>query len=126
MEQLDIRSDTDSGSVESVVMPQGLTKRKFVLLALGLLLVGPSATLANDDDLEALNQRVDELFKQGKYQEAIAVYQHALALHPGDERILNEFGAALENSGDWQQAEKVFMNDIAAHPETKPTSAPAM
>jgi Flp pilus assembly protein TadD/mono/diheme cytochrome c family protein len=55
---------------------------------------------------------------QGKYQEAIAVYQHALALHPGDERILNEFGAALENSGDWQQAEKVFMNDIAAHPET--------
>src|ERR1700733_10521282 len=55
---------------------------------------------------------------QGKYQEAIAVYQHALALHPGDERILNEFGAALENSGDWQQAQKVFKQDIAAHPET--------
>ena len=55
---------------------------------------------------------------QGRYQDAIAVYQHALALHPGDERILNEFGAALENSGDWQQAQKVFMNDIAAHPET--------
>jgi tetratricopeptide (TPR) repeat protein len=31
-------------------------------------------------------------------------FRHALALHPGDERTLNELGAALENSGDWQQA----------------------
>ncbi|MDT7814100.1 MAG: hypothetical protein QOJ42_4016 [Acidobacteriaceae bacterium] len=58
------------------------------------------------------------LAAQGKYQDALAVYQHALALHPGDERVLNELGAVLENSGDWRQAQKVFEQDIAAHPET--------
>jgi Flp pilus assembly protein TadD len=58
------------------------------------------------------------LAAQGKYQDALAVYQHALALHPGDERILNEFGATLENSGDWRLAQKVFQQDIADHPGT--------
>jgi len=41
---------------------------------------------------------------QGKYQQAVVAFRHALALHPGDERTLNELGAALENSGDWHQA----------------------
>jgi hypothetical protein len=60
-----IRSDIDSGSVETIAMTQGLTKRKFVLLALGFLVFNSSTTFANDDDLEALNQRIFQLFKQG-------------------------------------------------------------
>ena len=58
------------------------------------------------------------LAAQGKYQDALVVYRHALALHPGDERMLNELGAVLENSGDWRQAQKVFQQDISDHPET--------
>ena len=78
MEKLDIRSDIDSGSVETIVMTQGLTKRKFVLLALGFLVFNSSTTFANDDDLEALNQRIFQLFEQGKYQEAIPIAEKAL------------------------------------------------
>jgi Flp pilus assembly protein TadD/mono/diheme cytochrome c family protein len=69
-------------------------------------------------DIIPLYNLASALAGQGKYQEAIAAYQHALALHPDEERTLNELGAVLENSGDWQQAQKTFMQDIAAHPKT--------
>jgi Flp pilus assembly protein TadD/mono/diheme cytochrome c family protein len=69
-------------------------------------------------DIIPLYNLASALAGQGKYQDALVVYQHALALHPGDERTLNELGAALENSGDWQQAQKVFLQDIADHPGT--------
>jgi Flp pilus assembly protein TadD/mono/diheme cytochrome c family protein len=69
-------------------------------------------------DIIPLYNLASALADQGKYQEAIAAYRHALVLHPDDERTLNELGAALENSGDWQQARRTFMQDIAAHPKT--------
>ncbi len=70
------------------------------------------------DDIIPLYNLASALAGQGKYQEAIVAYRHALVLHPDDERTLNELGAALENSGDWQQARKTFMQDIGAHPKT--------
>jgi Flp pilus assembly protein TadD/mono/diheme cytochrome c family protein len=69
-------------------------------------------------DIIPLYNLASALAGQGKYQDAIAMYRHALVLHPGDERTLNELGAALENSGDWQQSQKMFTQDIAAHPGT--------
>ena len=69
-------------------------------------------------DIIPLYNLASALAGQGKYQEAIAAYRHALVLHPDDERTLNELGAALENSGDWQQARRTFMQDIGAHPKT--------
>jgi Flp pilus assembly protein TadD/mono/diheme cytochrome c family protein len=69
-------------------------------------------------DIIPLYNLASALAGEGKYQEAVAIYRHALALHPEDERTLNELGAAIENSGDWQQAQKMFLQDIAAHPGT--------
>jgi Flp pilus assembly protein TadD len=69
-------------------------------------------------DIIPLYNLASALADQGKYQEAIVAYRHALVLHPDDERTLNELGAALENSGDWQQARRTVMQDIAAHPKT--------
>jgi hypothetical protein len=66
------------------------------------------------NDIIPLYNLASALAGQGKHQEAIVAFQHALALHPGDERTLNELGAALENAGDWRQAQKIFMQDIAS------------
>ena len=54
---------------------------------------------------------------QGKNQEALAVYQQALKLFPGDQRVLNRYGVALQDSGDAQQAQGIFQQVIAAHPD---------
>jgi Flp pilus assembly protein TadD len=41
---------------------------------------------------------------QGRFKEAIAVYEQDQHTHPEDARTLTALGAALEGAGDWQQA----------------------
>ena len=48
-------------------------KSTFVLLALGLWILACPESLAEDDDPIALNQQVDRLTEQGKFQEAIPI-----------------------------------------------------
>ena len=97
-------------------MTRGLTKSTFVLFAVGLLIFGSSAAFANDDDLEALNQRIAELFKQGKYQEAIPLEVKALdltrRLHgPNDTQTatsLNNLAELYRVLGDYAKAEPLL------------------
>jgi len=120
MEKLDIRSDIDSGSVETIVMTQGLTKRKFVLLALGFLVFNCSTTFANDDDLEALNQRIFQLFKQGKYQEAIPLAEKAVEItrrlrSPEDTKTatsLNSLALLYWKMGEYAKAEPLYQEAL--------------
>jgi hypothetical protein len=54
-------------------MARPLAKSPFVLLALGLLILACPAGLTKDDDPNSLNQKVNQLIEQGKYQEAIPI-----------------------------------------------------
>jgi hypothetical protein len=55
-----------------------LAKSPFVLLALGLWILVCTASLAEDDDPNALNQQVEQLINQGKYREAIPIAERAV------------------------------------------------
>lgn len=70
------------------------------------------------DDTLALYNLASALAAQGKYQEAIATYQHVLTLHPDDARALTGLGAAFEISGDWHQAQSAYQQAISTHPDT--------
>jgi hypothetical protein len=59
-------------------MARPLAKSPFVLFALGLWIFGCPASLAEDDDPNALNQQVNQLIEQGKYQEAIPIAVRAV------------------------------------------------
>ena len=115
-----IRSDIDSGSVETIAMTQGLTKRKFVLLALGFLVFNSSTTFANDDDLEALNQRIFQLFKQGKYHEAIPLAEKAVEITrrlrgPEDTKTatsLNSLALLYWKLGEYAKAEPLYQEAL--------------
>jgi tetratricopeptide (TPR) repeat protein len=61
-------------------MARPLAKSLFVLLALGLLIFVSSPSLAQDDDLGSLNQRIYKLFAEGKYQEAIPLAEKAVEI----------------------------------------------
>ena len=61
-------------------MARPLAKSLFVLFALGLLIFASSASLAQDDDLGSLNQRIYKLFAEGKYQEAIPLAERAVGI----------------------------------------------
>jgi hypothetical protein len=55
-----------------------LAKSSFVLIALGLCIFASSASWAEDADPKALNQQVNQLIEQGKYQEAIPIAERAV------------------------------------------------
>ncbi|HTD16176.1 MAG TPA: tetratricopeptide repeat protein, partial [Chthoniobacterales bacterium] len=95
---------------------RGPTKSTFVLLALGLIIFGCSATIANDDDLEALKQRIAELSKQGKYQEAIPLAEKLVDITrrlrgPEDTQTatsLNNLAALYYEMGEYAKAEPLY------------------
>src|SRR5208337_2664697 len=66
--------------VENGFMARPQAKSLFVLLALGLLIFASSASLAQDDELGSLNQRIYKLFAEGKYQEAIPLAEKAVEI----------------------------------------------
>ena len=52
-------------------MARLLAISSFVLLALGLVILAYLASLTKDDGLNAMNQQINRLIEQEKYQEAI-------------------------------------------------------
>ena len=61
-------------------MARPLAKSPFVLLALGLWILACPASQSDDDEFNSLNQQVQTLFEQGKYQEAIPLAEKAVEL----------------------------------------------
>src|ERR1700687_2282127 len=98
--------------MENRFMARRLAKSAFVLLALGLLILACPASLAEDNDPNALNQQVDQLIEQGKYQEAMPIAERAVEVAkrtrgPGDAETaeaLNNLGLLLRKSGDYAKA----------------------
>ena len=88
-------------------MARSLAKSPFVLLALGLWILACPASLAEDDDPNALNQQVNQLIEQGKYQEAIPIAEKAVEVakrvrgpeHPETADALNNLGFLFQKIG---------------------------
>ncbi len=62
-------------------------------------------------------QRADNLSEQGKYDQAIPLYQKALASRPKMASALTGWGFALLEQGSFDEAEKKFGEAIALDPE---------
>ena len=115
-------------------MARPLAKSPFVLLALGLWILACSASLAEDDDPNALNQQVNQLIEQGKYQEAIPIAERAVEVakrargpeHPETADALNNLGLLFKKIGDYAKAEPLYQEALrirqkvlgSEHPDT--------
>ncbi len=62
-------------------------------------------------------QRADGLSEQGKYDQAIPLYQKALATRPKMASAITGWGFALLEQGNFDEAEKKFNEAIALEPE---------
>jgi len=87
-----------------------------VLLALGLLVLACPASQSDDDEFNLLNQQVQTLFKQGKYQEAIPLAEKAVELtkrvygaeQPNTAQSLNNLAVLYRVMGEYAKAEPLF------------------
>ena len=101
-------------------MSRPLARSSIVLLAVCLLILGSPATFADDDNLEALNQRIVELFEQGKYQEAIPLAEKAVEIarrlrRPEDPKFatsLNNLAVLYDDMGDYAKAEPLYQQAL--------------
>jgi tetratricopeptide (TPR) repeat protein len=96
------------------------TKLPFVLLAFGLWIFACPGSLAEDNDAEALNQRVTQLIGQGKYREAIPVAERAVEVsklnrgpeHPEVADALNNLAFLFKEIGDYAKAEPLLQEAL--------------
>jgi tetratricopeptide (TPR) repeat protein len=97
-------------------MALALAKSPCVLLALGLLILACPASLAEDDDPNVLNQRVTQLFEQGKYWEAIPIAERAVEVSKRSRRLddpetaeaLNNLGVLFQKIRNYAKAEPLL------------------
>src|SRR5271168_4900153 len=101
-------------------MARPLAKSRFVLLAFGLLILACPPSLAEDDDPNALNQQVNQLIEQGKYQEAIPFAERAVEVakrlrgpeHPDTADSLYNLGVLFQRIGDYSKAEPLLQEAL--------------
>jgi|SRR5271166_25268 len=101
-------------------MARPLAKLPCVLLAVGLWILASSASLAKDDNLKALNQRIYRLYAKGNYQEAIPLAEKAVEIarrlrgpdHPETALTLNNLAELYEAMGEYAKAEPLFQEAL--------------
>src|SRR5580700_2618421 len=101
-------------------MARPLEKSLFVVLAFGLWLIACPASLAEDDDPSALNQQVNQLIEQGKYQVAIPIAERAVEEakrargpeHTETAEALNNLGLLFKKTGDYAKAEPLYQEAL--------------
>jgi tetratricopeptide (TPR) repeat protein len=106
-------------------MARPLAKSPFVLLALGLWILACPASQSDDDEFNLLNQQVQTLYKQGKYQEAIPVAEGAVEVakrargpeQPETADALNNFGLLFQKIGDHAKAEPLLQEALRIRQE---------
>ena len=114
--RLQVRSAFGMGCLERVTVVTSLPwiiKSLFVLLALGLWALACPASFPEDDDLKALDQQVNQLIEQGKYQEAIPIEESVVEVakrvrgseHPETAEALTNLGLIFQIIGDFAKAE---------------------
>jgi len=68
------------------------------------------------NDRVSLYNLAAALAGEGKFAEAVSLYEQDLRQAPNDERTLTALGAALDGAGQWQKGVDRFRAVIAAHP----------
>jgi tetratricopeptide (TPR) repeat protein len=101
-------------------MTRQMAKSTFVLFALGLWILACPASLAGDGNPKLLNQQVNQLIEQGKYQEAIPIAERALEMakrargpeQPETADALNNLGFLFQKTGDYAKAEPLYQEAL--------------
>jgi Flp pilus assembly protein TadD len=106
----------------------GLTRSfGFLPLARTILWMTAAASalsFVNADEVGNKNRKANKLYNDGKYAEAVKLYDDALLLDPSDGKLKMNKGSALYRMNELDEAEKSYL-DALSSPINKKTAADA-
>jgi tetratricopeptide (TPR) repeat protein len=88
-------------------------KKSFFNIKTSVLSIVPTillvfANLSHSDEVYSKNQKANNLYKQGKNEEALKLYDDALLLSPSDSKLKMNKGSALYQTGQFDKAEEIY------------------
>ncbi len=78
-----------------------------------LLTAAVLVTAVNGDDIYSKNKKANSLYKQGKFNEALKLYEDALLLDPADNKLKMNKGSALYQLEDYENAESAYSEALS-------------
>ena len=72
------------------------------------------AATIHADEIFALNRKANQLYDQGRYDEALELYKEALLLDPSEKKLRMNKGSALYNLGDYDGAKEFYSEALTA------------
>ncbi len=96
------------------------------LILLPVLSASPEASYSQENELEkasVLNEKVEQLYKQGRYTEALPLAQQILEIqkkvlgpeHPNTAQSLNNLAELYRTLGDYSKAEPFYKRALAIY-----------
>ena len=92
----------------------------FIIAFSAFLLAWVLQAAAQSDDPDSLLNRIDNLYEQGKYKEAIPLSEQVVAIyekslgpeHPDTAQSLNNLASLYQRMGDYARAEPLFHRSL--------------
>ena len=83
------------------------------VLILSGLMIFSSVSAAGANETGNLNGKANRLYSKGKYEEALKLYDDALAIDPSDAKLMMNRGSALYRLGEFGEAERAYLDALS-------------
>jgi tetratricopeptide (TPR) repeat protein len=82
-----------------------------------MIILGSLMMSVNADEVNKINRKANKLYGQGKYGEALKLYDDALLLDPSDGKLKMNRGSALYRLDEFEEAEQSYLGALSNLPQ---------
>lgn len=97
----------------TILMKKSFFNIKTTILSIVPTIILAFAFLSHADEVYSKNQKANNLYKQGKNDESLKLYDDALLLSPSDSKLKMNKGSALYQTGQFDKAEELYNGSLS-------------